>query len=282
MDRVIVYRRGSGLLRNHYFNLPRLVRPIRDEGYDITIAIAGGFSKLLAVITYATGSPRRLGFIPPAGHALEFCFSVPVLQPIAREHQIERCLRLAEPLDIPPSEIDVSFPLSPEHETWAEKQIADHGLRARKYALFNVSSARPEGRWTARSIKQTVEWLSHRHCVPTLLCGVGEDRELLRGIGSPSVVTPSVHHFAALTWQSRFLICSDGGPMHVAAAMSTPAFVLFASADPAAWRPWGVPFAYVRSGTRVADLGVEAVMQKLEEWLPTIPGEKWTTARSLA
>src|SRR5207248_7086650 len=62
LDRVLVYRRGSGLLRNHYFNLRRFMRPLREERYDLVIAIAGGFSKLLAVITYATGIPRRIGF----------------------------------------------------------------------------------------------------------------------------------------------------------------------------------------------------------------------------
>src|SRR5919201_4063948 len=74
VDRVLVYRRGRGLLRNHYFNLRRFMRPVRKERYDLAIAITGGFSRLVAVIAYATGVPRRVGFVPAAGHGLDFCY----------------------------------------------------------------------------------------------------------------------------------------------------------------------------------------------------------------
>src|SRR5205085_1974764 len=174
VDRVLVYRRGRGLLRNHYLSLRRFMAPVRAERYDLVVAITGAFSKLVAVITYATGVARRIGFVPARAHALDFCYSEPVAQPAVREHQIERCLRLA-------------------------------------------------------------------------------------GTGLAQVVTPSVHQFAALVRRSLFLMCTDGGAMHVAAAMNTPAFVLFATAEPDTWRPWGVPFAYVRSGRRVADITVDSV-----------------------
>jgi len=105
VERVLVYRRGRGLLRNHYFNLGRFMRPVRAERYDLVVAITGAFSKLVAVITHATGVPRRVGFVPARGHALDFCYSDPVAQPAIREHQIERCLRLAEPLGIAPVDI---------------------------------------------------------------------------------------------------------------------------------------------------------------------------------
>src|ERR671935_258364 len=66
VDRVLVYRRGRGLMRNHYFNLRRFMRPVREARYDLAIAITGGFSRLVAVIAYATGVPRRVGFVPAA------------------------------------------------------------------------------------------------------------------------------------------------------------------------------------------------------------------------
>src|SRR5205085_3221748 len=98
-----------------------------------------------------------------------------------------------------------------------------------------------------------------RHGLATLACGLPQDAPLLAGTGLAHVVTPSVHQFAALVRRSLFLMCTDGGAMHVAAAMNTPAFVLFATAEPDTWRPWGVPFSCVRSGRRVADITVDSV-----------------------
>ena len=46
---VHLYRRGAGLMRNHYLNLRPLLRPIRDARYDLAIAANGRFSKLVAV-----------------------------------------------------------------------------------------------------------------------------------------------------------------------------------------------------------------------------------------
>ena len=270
LDRVLVYRRGSGLLRNHYFNLRRFMRPLRDERYDLVVAIAGGFSKLLAVITYATGIPRRIGFVPAAGHALDFCFNVPVAQPASREHQIERCLRLAEALGLPPVPIEVGFPVGGDDERYARGTMAAHGLHDRAFVLYNVSSSRPESSWPAAAIAHVAAALERRHGLPTLACGLPQDAPTLRATGLPHAVTPGVHQYAALVRESRFLMCSDGGAMHVAAAMKTPAFVLFATADPQVWRPWGVPFAYVRSGSRVADIALEPVLERLAQWLPTL------------
>jgi len=279
VDRVLVYRRGHGLLRNHYFNLRRFMRPVRAERYDLAIAIAGGFSKLLAVITYATGVPRRVGFVPAAGHALDFCYSAPVAQPAVAEHQIVRCLRLADALGLPAVPIDVGFALGAEDERYARETLTTHRLAPGRFVLYNASSSRPESSWSAPAIARVGAELERRHGLPTLLCGLAPDAPAMRASGLPHVVTPSVHQFAALVKTACFLMCTDGGAMHVAAAMRTPAFVLFASADPQTWRPWGVPFDYVRSGTRVADIGVEPVLERLAQWLPRVQGES-VSARS--
>jgi ADP-heptose:LPS heptosyltransferase len=56
VDRVHLYTRGQGMMRNHYLNLKNILKPIQDENYDLLIAIKGGFSPLLAVISYAGGA----------------------------------------------------------------------------------------------------------------------------------------------------------------------------------------------------------------------------------
>jgi heptosyltransferase-3 len=53
------------------------------------------------------------------------------------------------------------------------------------------------------------------------------------------------------------MICSDGGAMHIAAALGKPIVAFFGDSDPSHWRPWGVPFRILQPATKnVGDLTV--------------------------
>jgi ADP-heptose:LPS heptosyltransferase len=54
------------------------------------------------------------------------------------------------------------------------------------------------------------------------------------------------------------LICSDGGAMHLAAALGKPIVSFFGNSDPQTWRPWGVPHRVLRPASEdVTDVTVE-------------------------
>lgn len=57
------------------------------------------------------------------------------------------------------------------------------------------------------------------------------------------------------------LVCSDGGAMHLAAALGKPIVCFFGNSDPVLWRPWQVPNRVLRPPSEnVADLDVGAVV----------------------
>lgn len=270
-----IYRRGKGFLRNHYLNLPRFLKPIRDQNYDLIIAVKAGFSPLLAVIAYASQIPWRLGYVHSRGHPMDFCFNLRVELPPEREHQLESCLRFLEPLGIPKTSRDLTLRLAPQHDAYADEILGHAHLQAGQFVLFNASSERPESRWTPDAIAQTALGLEKLFNLPMVLCGVQNDRELLRTIRrlAPSAIRalaepPGILYFAALVRRSRFLMCGDGSPMHIAAAMKTPVFVLFSTTDPRIWGPCGVPFAHVQCRRRVSDISPSDVLSRIGEWLP--------------
>jgi heptosyltransferase-3 len=45
------------------------------------------------------------------------------------------------------------------------------------------------------------------------------------------------------------MIMSDGGAMHIAAALNRPIVALFGDSNPKRWRPWGVPYTIMQSKT---------------------------------
>lgn len=51
----------------------------------------------------------------------------------------------------------------------------------------------------------------------------------------------SLKELAALTARARLFIGVDSAPMHIAAAVGTPALALFGPSGEALWGPWGTP-----------------------------------------
>jgi heptosyltransferase-3 len=68
------------------------------------------------------------------------------------------------------------------------------------------------------------------------------------------------------------VICSDGGAMHVAAALGKPVVCLFGDSDARRWHPWKVPYRLMQpqSGD-VSDILVSDVLDKFAELLKAIP-----------
>ena len=57
------------------------------------------------------------------------------------------------------------------------------------------------------------------------------------------------------------VICSDGGPVHLAAALGKPVVSLFGSERPKLWHPWGVPYRLIQPAShQVRDITVHEVL----------------------
>jgi len=64
------------------------------------------------------------------------------------------------------------------------------------------------------------------------------------------------------------VICSDGGAMHIAAAMGKPVLCFFGDSDATRWHPWGVPYRLLQPPSRdVADVGVESAVAAFDALL---------------
>lgn len=67
------------------------------------------------------------------------------------------------------------------------------------------------------------------------------------------------------------LLCSDGGHMHLAAALGKPIVCLFGKSDTARWHPWGVPYQLLQTGSLdVRDITVDTALQAFDA-LPESP-----------
>jgi heptosyltransferase-3 len=78
--------------------------------------------------------------------------------------------------------------------------------------------------------------------------------------------TRELKDLAAALSHAECVICSDGGAMHIAAALGKPILCFFGDSDATRWHPWGVPYRLLQPDSRdAADISVAAALQALRE-----------------
>jgi heptosyltransferase-3 len=102
--------------------------------------------------------------------------------------------------------------------------------------------------WTPRGYARILEALQDRWDLPVVLTGsrAAREQELLAEILKESRVAPhilvgqlSLKELGALIARARFFFGVDSAPMHLAAAVGTPAVALFGPSGAFNWGPWG-------------------------------------------
>jgi ADP-heptose:LPS heptosyltransferase len=75
------------------------------------------------------------------------------------------------------------------------------------------------------------------------------------------VPTARLEELIAALAQCDRVICSDGGAMHLAAALGKPIVCLFGNSSAERWHPWGVRYELLQPASRnVADISVDEVL----------------------
>ena len=145
----------------------------------------------------------------------------------------------------------------------------------------HISARKPSQRWPIERFAELIHAITRHSGAGVLLFwspGPGNDprhpgddekaRTLgleLRSLPIIPVATRDLGDLiAGLSLCSR-VICSDGGAMHLAAALRRPIVCLFGRSDKARWRPWGVPHVLLQPGSRdVRDISTAQVLEALD------------------
>lgn len=214
------------------------------RGYDVVISAKGGFDRRLATLARLTDAPIRIGF---AKKAKSRFYTHPVMIPDAIEHQIETCLRLLDPLAIDDKSVDLTLRL-PESAMEFAREILQQRLSPehRFVAVFCLSSNRTlpwsEARLASllRRLIDDTNALVAVSCLPTKT-ELARAEKFVTKVGSPSIFvleTPDVLQFGAVIRESGIVITPEGGVGHLAAALRTPALVLWGEGPYDKWRTW--------------------------------------------
>jgi len=167
-------------------------------------------------------------------------------------HVVERNLDALRRIGIYPGAEERALTLVPGAA--AEEKIAallaGHGLLRERFVHVHPSSRWRFKCWPAEKMAALIDRL-HGEGWPVVLTAAPDAAEtqmiddILQRVARPVAANLSAQlslkELAALAAQARLFIGVDSAPMHIAAAVGTPAVALFGPSGEALWAPWGVP-----------------------------------------
>ncbi len=248
----------------------------KEEGLLSRLALEKGlYSALRArrydLIVHLTNQPRgawlarslgaRYRVAPVvAGRGAFWSASFTHLYPLARNglrHKVEANLDALRRIGLQPAmeERRLHFVPGAAAEASAAALLAREGLAAGGFIHIHPASRWSFKCWTAERNAELIDRLSGAHRVVITAAPEGDEMSLIEKILSTMKSKPvnlagkiSIKELGALTARARLFIGVDSMPMHLAAAMGTPAVALFGPSGEQEWRPWRVAHRVVASG----------------------------------
>ncbi len=257
---------------------------LRRQGYDLAIITATSLSSHALRLARSCRPKRCAAFANPIDAALKGIdlaidpqkvdAHAVMAQRAMLDHLLpeEMLARLAS--EPPPCEVSV--------DAATRETIAGHlGIQTnRKLVAFHVSARKVDQRWSAERFAELMRRVHEELKAELLLLWApgssenplhpGDDEKaeeisaLLSDLPVKSYATTTLSELIAVLSLADLVVLSDGGAMHLAAALQKPLVCMFGNSDPNVWRAWRTPQAVLRdSSNRVAALSVERVFREI-------------------
>ncbi len=271
IDEVFAYTKakhrppGTSVARIYWQRL-RLIARLRGMRFDYAILAAPGFLPKVYRLARLIRPAHMVGFItsamaPPDG--------LDIAVPDIRErpmHETEAVFRILAPLGIDGP---------PPPQTVVAKSAVNAGAAADAPVIgLHISARKPSQRWPEASFVALARQLRAKYGARFMLfwspgdesnpLHPGDDAkaaEIIRELGEFPLAPYPTRELGELIEglsQCSAVICSDGGAMHIAAALRKPTLCFFGKSDASRWYPWGVPYVLLQPDSReVRDIGIE-------------------------
>ncbi|HET6979670.1 MAG TPA: glycosyltransferase family 9 protein [Pyrinomonadaceae bacterium] len=237
VDKVIALERGGFVTR------ARVARELRAANYDVVYNLHGGTTATF--LTRATGARHRVGFKSyQYGQLHNHAGPSPLLLwQQEKTHSVEQQLALLGWTGVPVTDRPrTSLGISPGAAEKVDRLLSDAGLSEQNIALIHPAAAFATKQWAVENFARVVEVLAERSFTSVAIAAPNEQALLdqLRSATSAKLVTfaLSLPEVTALAARSQLFVGNDSGIAHIAAAVGTPAVVVFGSSNIAHWRPW--------------------------------------------
>jgi heptosyltransferase I len=272
--------------------LIRAIGELRACNYDVAIDLQGLVKS--AVMARLSGARRVIGFETASLRERSAAWFYTHTAPVSSSaHILQKNLSVLPLVDVPiPAQ--PRFPFVVASSSVAEHLAADAATRGGgQFALINPGAAWPNKRWPPSRFGALACAMRERHGLPSYVLWARDESVLADAVVASSngaaVRAPetSLGDLLALSTRAALMVSGDTGPLHIAAAMSTPIVGLYGPTWPERNGPW-LPDDIVvsraagcvchhkrqcrRNGSRMCmnDIAVEEVIDAVDRRLATV------------
>lgn len=221
----------------------RIARALRARRYDVAYNLHGGTTATF--LTRATGARHRVGYKNYQYAQLHNHQAPSPLELWGQQqtHSVEQQLALLGWTGVPVTDRPRTLlGISDEASTEIQRRLNEARISG-PIALIHPAAAFATKQWKTENFAEIVDYLTGKgfSCVAVT---APSERQILRDLTdnarSNCVVFDDLRlpEITALASRSKLFVGNDSGIAHIAAAVATPAVVIFGSSNIAHWRPW--------------------------------------------
>ncbi len=239
-----------------------VIARLRRSRYDVAVDLQGLFRS--GLVTRLSGARVRVGFAEGReGSPLFYTDRVKLPVPskaswrLLPMHAVDRNLALAAHLGADTREPRFPIPAFPEEAQRVQRALAESGVTTPDVLVAVAPADRRSVRsWPVERFAEAAGRLQRTQGVRIVLLGTPAQRWIVEpfaaAVGGSGLVDlvgkTTVRELVALLRQVRLLLANDSAPLHIAAAVGTPAVGLFGPTNPARARPYGEGHRVVQAG----------------------------------
>lgn len=298
LDEIFVYTKAKHRQKHQsvtgvHWDWLRMLWRLRRERFDYVITASARFQPRPLRLARFVKPSHIIGFVEdgrPGAQHIDIAVPYTLPQPL---HEAEDVFRLLQPLGITGAPPPMFVRPDAAELAAARGRVSEHSAgRAGPLIGVHLSTRKPTNRWPAAKFIELIRRLhvAYPEARFLLLWAPGDstnprhpgDDDAAAHIvnslpGLPLIAYPMgpLEQLIADLSLCDTVITSDGGALHIAAALGKPIVCFFGDVEATRWYPWGVPHVLLQPPTRQApDITVDEAFNGYQRLLSMIHSDK--------
>jgi len=238
---------NSNLLKP-LFNMRSLIKELRRRRYDLVIDFHGLFKS--SIIVLLSSGKRKLGY--DSLQELSGLFLNEKIPEDMNKHAVDRYLDFPRYLGSNVINAEFILPINEKVEANTQLLLNQYGLEDKNFIAINPVAYWETKLWDDDNFARLADLIKRNLKLDVVF--TGSEKSTTERITS-KMETEGINlggqttllELACLYKKARFVITTDSGPMHLAAAVGTPVVALFGPTDPARTGPYGEGHTIIRT-----------------------------------
>jgi len=236
VDEVLCFEKGSVWKQIKFY------RRLMVAKYDVAIDMHEGTRG--AVMCYLTCAPIRIGNKPAKR---SFLYNTKLdFSDLKPKFPIDYQVALIKTMGVHFDHVGPSIYISEPARHRARDLLTENGIQSGyKYCVIHPGTKKIYDQWQYEKFSRLAEIILKRYGLKVVLtCGPDEKSQVERVtklVHSSEVVCiqTGLQELGAITQGASFVVCHNGGYMHLASTMGAPVIALFGVVHPGVWKPLG-------------------------------------------